>query len=68
MFLEAEAFATFKSSFLNVVEAVVQVMRFGTLSSRDFSLFISSHPLILALFLMFAIGLGIGLLRRVKSL
>lgn len=68
MFLEAEAFATFKSLFLNVVEAIAQIMRFGTLSARDFALFITNHPLTLALFLMFAIGLGIGLVRRLKSL
>lgn len=66
--MEAQAFATFKSLFLNVLEAVVQVMRFGTLSARDFASFIANHPLTLALFLMFAIGLGIGLLRRIKSL
>lgn len=66
--LEAEAFAAFKTVFLNVVEAAAQLMRFGTLSGRDFATFISQQPLLLALFLMFAVGLGIGLIRRLKNL
>lgn len=66
--MEAEAFAAFKSLFLNIVDAIVTMIRFGSRSARDFAAFITEQPLLLALFLMFAIGLGIGLIRRLKSL
>lgn len=66
--MTAADFELFKTAFMNVVDYIVMGFRYGFISARDVSRFITGSPLLFLCVSFLLVGLGIGLLRRLKSL